>query len=78
MRAKLKSLDPLTSLGPSTAVQVIEMSRHGFKIFATRSYLPNSVVLLRMSRELITGRVRHCTPVSGGFHLGIERTKLGL
>lgn len=78
VRAKLKSLDPVTSLGPSTVVEVIETSRHGLKVFATRAYLPNSQVLVTMFPEIISGTVRHCAAVDGGFHVGIERRKLGL
>jgi hypothetical protein len=78
IRARLKSLNPVTSNGPSTVVQVVEISRHGLKIFVTRPYLPNALVQLTMYHEVINGKVRHCTGVHGGFHVGIETTKLGL
>jgi hypothetical protein len=77
IRARLKSLDPVTSIGPSTVVQVVEISRRGLRIFVTRPYLPNSLVQLTMFHEVINGKVRHCTAVHGGFHVGIEATKLG-
>src|SRR3954463_1255971 len=76
VRARLKSLDPVTSTGPSTVVQVIEISRRGLKVFVPRLILPNSIVLVTMFHEVIAGKVRHCTPFASGFHLGIERTKL--
>jgi PilZ domain len=77
IRARLKSLDPVTSTGPSTVVQVVEISRHGLKMFVTRPYLPNSLVQLTMFHEVINGKVRHCTAVHGGFHVGIQTAKLG-
>src|SRR5665213_280904 len=76
VRARLKSLDPVTSIGPSTVVKVIEISRRGLKIFVHRLVVPNSVVQVTMFHEVITGRVRHCTAVPGGFHIGIDRAKL--
>ncbi len=75
VRARLKSLDPVTSTGPSTVVQVIEIARHGLKIFAHRLIHPGGLVQVTMFQEVITGKVRHCTAVGGGFHLGIERAK---
>ena len=77
VRARLKSLDPVTSIGPSTVVEIVEISRHGLKIFVTRPYIPGFLVQLTMFHEVLTGKVRHCTAVRGGFHVGIETTKLG-
>jgi hypothetical protein len=78
VRARLKSLDPVTSVGPSTVVQVIEISRHGLKVFVHRLIVPNSLVQVTMFHDVITGKVRHCTQAAGGFHVGIDRTKLSL
>jgi len=78
VRARLKSLDPVTSIGPSTVVQVIEISRHGLKLLVHRLILPNSLVQVTMFNEVITGKVRHSTPVADGFHIGIDRAKLSL
>jgi hypothetical protein len=76
-RGRLKSLDPVTSIGPSTVVQIVEISRHGLKVFVTRPYLPNTLVQLTMFHEVTNGKVRHCTAVHGGFHVGIEKAKVG-
>ena len=73
---KLKSLDPVTSIGPSTPVRIVEISRGGLRILVNRDFLPQSLVQIIASNQIMMGKVRHSTPVEGGFHVGIQLVEM--
>jgi hypothetical protein len=70
--ARLKSVDPVTSIGPSTVVRIVELSRNGLKIKVDHGFLPKSLVQVIASNQIMMGQVRHSTPVEGGFHVGVQ------
>jgi PilZ domain len=75
IRGRVKSINPLTSTGPSTVVQIVEISRHGLKLFVTRPYIVNMLVQITIGSQFIMGKVRHCTKLDKGYHVGVERIK---
>ncbi len=70
--ARLKSVDPVTSIGPSTTVRIVEISRSGLKISVDKEFLPKTLVQIIASNQIMMGQVRHSTPVEGGFHVGVQ------
>ncbi len=75
IRARMKSVDPVTSLGPSLTVEVVELSRGGLKIKTPRELLPGSLVQVIAGSRIMLGKVRHCTRIDEGFALGVELVK---
>jgi hypothetical protein len=70
--ARLKSVDPVTSIGPSTVVRIVELSRNGLKIRVAHSFLPKTLVQVIASNQIMMAQVRHSTPVEGGFDIGVQ------
>ncbi len=70
--ARLKSVDPVTSIGPSTTVRIVEISRSGLKILVDKDFLPKTLVQIIASNQIMMGQVRHSRRVDGGFHVGVQ------
>jgi hypothetical protein len=70
--ARLKSVDPVTSIGPSASVRIVELSRNGLKILIDKEFFPKTLVQIIASNRIMMGQVRHSTPVEGGFHVGVQ------
>ena len=70
--ARLKSVDPVTSVGPSATVRIVEISRSGLKIFVDKDFFPKTLVQIIASNQIMMGQVRHSTRVEGGFHMGVQ------
>jgi len=70
--ARLKSVDPVTSIGPSATVRIVEISRSGLKIFVDKDFFPKTLVQIIASNQIMMGQVRHSTRVEGGFHMGVQ------
>lgn len=70
--ARLKLLDPVTSVGPPHDVQVIEISRSGLKIHTPRYLILKTLVQIRFNGRSILGEVRYCVRLEPGYHAGIR------
>jgi PilZ domain len=77
VRARLKSLDPVTSLGPSTVAQIIEVSDHGLKVRVDRPLTIGASVQILAAGRIVLGRVRHCLSLDTDYHIGIQVVELG-
>ena len=69
--ARVKVLDPMTSLGPSFHARVANKSSKGLKLRVPRSVLPGSVVQIRFGDGIVLGEVKYCIPVEDEFDIGI-------
>lgn len=76
IRARLKSLNPVTSIGPSTVAQIVEVSEHGLKIRVNRPLTIGATVQILAEGKIILGRVRHCLSVDMDYHIGIQIVEL--
>ena len=70
--ARLKSLDPVTSIGPSTIARIIEISHHGLKLRAGRKLMRGASVHIMAERKIFLGKVRYCLAADEDFLLGIQ------
>jgi c-di-GMP-binding flagellar brake protein YcgR len=73
--ARLKCLNPLTSIGPSIKARVTEISRGGMKIRANREFQTGGVVQVIVKDTFYMGTVRHCQRVEEGFETGLNLTE---
>ncbi|MGA3188786.1 MAG: PilZ domain-containing protein [Bryobacteraceae bacterium] len=71
--ARLKLLDPVTSVGPPHDVRVIEISRTGLKVHTSRLLLPKTLVQVRFNGKAVLGEVRYCMKVESEYHAGIKQ-----
>ena len=70
--AKIKGLEPVTSLGPSTAATVVDLSRGGLKLLVDREYLPKSCVQVFAFHEILLGQVTHCSQYGAQFEVAVK------
>jgi hypothetical protein len=70
--ARLKLLDPLTSVGPPHDVEVIEISRSGLKIHTPRYLILKTLVQIRFNGKARLGEVRYCVKAETGYHTGLK------
>lgn len=70
--AKVKGLNPLTSVGPSHPATVIEVSQRGLGLLVDSEHLPGASVQVFVAKEFFVGKVLHCTPLGERFIIGIE------
>jgi putative zinc finger protein/PilZ domain-containing protein len=70
--ARLKLLDPVTSVGPPHEVEVIEMSRGGLKIRTPRYLILKTLVQIRFNGKSALGEVRYCVKNDPGYDAGIK------
>jgi hypothetical protein len=72
IHARLKSLDPVTSSGPSIVARLIEISRGGLKLRVGERFLTGSSVQVVAERRIFNGKVRYCRSTGKDFHIGIQ------
>jgi hypothetical protein len=73
--ARMKSLNPLTSTGPSSKVRIVEISYHGMKLRVHREMLPGGLVQIIVGERILMGKVRHTRPCGNDFEVGIRLTE---
>ena len=76
IRARVKSLDPVTSIGPSTVGRVVEISRHGLKLRVRRPFMIGASLQILAERKMFLAKVRHCSPVEDDYHVGVLLSEL--
>ncbi len=70
--AKVKGLNPVTSIGPSLPATIVEGSRHGHRIRLDREYLPGASIQVLVSKKAFVGKVRHCFRSGIEFMVGVQ------
>ena len=70
--ARVKSLDPVTSIGPSTEVRITNISRHGLRFHAPRPYLVGALVQIVAEKKILLGRVRYCLSDGAYYDFGVQ------
>ncbi len=71
--ARLKLLDPVTSVGPPHDVRVVEISRGGLKVRTPRFLIPKTLVQIRFNGRPVLGEVRYCNRNESEYHAGIKQ-----
>ena len=72
IQGKMKSLDPITSTGPSHPVTVVEISQRGLGVQADREYWPGSSVQVLVLKEAFVGKVLRCSRSGPEFTIAIQ------
>ena len=70
--ARVKGLNPLTSIGPSTPATVVDISHHGLRLCLDREFLPGASLQLVVSKHVVLATVRHCFRSGSKFMVGVE------
>ena len=70
--ARLKSLNPLISTGPSSHVRITEISHHGMKLRVGDELFPGGLVQVIVSGKIVMGTVRHAQRKGTEFDVGIR------
>jgi hypothetical protein len=73
-RARIKVLDPLTSLGPSVEAELLSFSDADYQLHVPRWIIPGSTVQILTSKRVVLGRVWLSTDDGHGFevHVAVE------
>jgi hypothetical protein len=71
----MKSINPLTSTGPSSRVRIVEISYQGMKIRVHREMLPGGLVQIIVGDQVVMGTVRHARRCGSDFEVGIRLTE---
>jgi len=70
--ARMKVIDPLISMGPSTPVRVIQWSESEVGIRVPGDVFVGAMIHLRMPDRMIFGEVRYCVPVREEFQIRVR------
>src|SRR5215475_5706533 len=70
--ARLKVLNPLTSVGPSMHAEICSMSETGMVVRVPRGILVGSTVRVRMGENVAFGEVRSSNAIDSQFEIGVE------
>ena len=75
--ARIKVLDPITSLGPSGPAYLLNASPRSLHVRVTRSIFIGALVHVRSSVGLAFGHVRYCIPAGSEFQIGVKLEPMG-
>jgi len=70
--AKIKVLDPITSLGPSSPAHLMNASPRSLHVRVPRFIYVGALVHVRSSIGLSFGYVRYCIPAGAEFQIGVK------
>jgi hypothetical protein len=70
--ARIKVLDPITSLGPSGPAHLLNASSACLHVRVTKSIFIGALVHVRSSVGLAFGHVRYCIPAGPEFQIGVK------
>ena len=70
--ARVKVLDPLTSLEPPAHARVVNSSAKGLGLRVPWSVLPGSLLQIRYLGRIVFGEVRYCQPFGNEFNVGMR------
>ena len=71
VRARIKVLDPLTSMGPSMEAELLSSSDSDLQLKVPRWIIPGSAVQVLTSKGVVFGRVWSSTEAGSGFEVDI-------
>ncbi|MEP7353628.1 MAG: hypothetical protein ABI824_10395 [Acidobacteriota bacterium] len=74
--AKMKCLDPITSIGPPTSVTVLEIDDRQVTIKVDRPYIPRTGVQVLFDHQVILGTITASTLTDDGHTIQVARTTL--
>ena len=69
--ARVKVLNPLTSLGPAMHAKLLSSSDNDLEVRVPRSILIGSAVQVRTSEQIVFGEVQSCEPTGAEFEIGV-------
>jgi hypothetical protein len=72
LRARVKSLDPVTSVGPSTVARIVEISHRGLKLRVGRPFIVGATVQILAESKILLAKVRYCVCVDADFYVGVR------
>jgi len=75
--AKIKVLDPITSLGPSSPAHLMNASPQSLHVRVPRFIFIGALVHVRSSIGLAFGHVRYCIPAGPEFQIGVKLETAG-
>ena len=70
--AKLKVLDPIATMGPSSCAEIMSASSYALQIRATRPILAGSKVQVRTVTRILFGEVLSAVERDGKFDIIVE------
>jgi hypothetical protein len=70
--ARIKMLDPLTSVGPAAPAHLLNASPQSLHVRVSRSMLIGTLVHVRSVLGHTFGRVRYCIPAGCEFQIGVK------
>jgi len=70
--ARIKVVDPITSLGASAPAELLAISSSGVHARVSSCMFVGAVVQVRSSALSAFGRVRYCVPAGSGFQIGVK------
>lgn len=71
-RARVKVLDPLTSLGPSMEAELLSSAGSDYQLRVPRWIIPGSTVQVLTSQGVVVGRVWLATESGPGFEIEVS------
>jgi hypothetical protein len=72
MAARMKSLSPLMSTGPSIRARIVEVSHSGMTLRMNREFQLGELVQVIVPEMFYLGVVRHCRRIDTEFEAGIK------
>jgi hypothetical protein len=70
--ARIKMLDPLTSVGPASPAHLLNASPQSLHVRVSRFMLIGTLVHMRSVLGHTFGRVRYCIPAGSEFQIGVR------
>jgi hypothetical protein len=70
--SRVKVLDPISSLGPSSPAQLMAICESGMHVRVSSSIFVGALVQVRSSDISAFGRVRYCIPAGSEFQIGVK------
>lgn len=71
LRARIKVLDPLTSIGPSMEAELLSSSGSDYQLRVPRWIIPGSIVQVLTSKGVLMGKVWFAAEVDGAFEIEV-------
>jgi hypothetical protein len=70
--ARVKVVDPLATIGPSTPPRILSSSDTGLSLEMRREVLPGSLLHVRTRDRIFLGRVHRCVPLGTEFEIAVQ------
>lgn len=70
--ARVKVVDPLATIGPSTPARILSSSDAALSLEMHREVLPGSMVHVRTRDRIVLGRVHRCVPSGTEFEIAVQ------